>query len=163
MKKLLYSLLAVAAICAVSSCKSAKIVDRTLAPVNFSVTCLGTDLDGTQTLRAWGKGKNRKQAVEQARKNAVRAVIFKGIVDGTGECNKRPLVAEVNAEEKYESYFNRFFADGGDFKQFTTLEDEKHESRIKATNDAIENYGIVVRVDRAGLRQQLINDGIIKQ
>lgn len=144
-------------------CKTPKKVDNSYAYNSFEVECLGTDLDGSQTLRAWGKGKNKGQAIEQARKNAARAVIFKGINQGTGECNKRPLVNEVNAEEKYEEYWNRFFSDGGIYRNFTSLTDEKRLSRQKSSDHTMDNFGVVVRVDRAGLRQQLLNDGILKQ
>lgn len=70
--------------------------------------CLGSELDGSVTLRSWGTGRNRFDAVDQAKKNAVRDVIFKGIRKGSSECNPRPLLPEVNAEMKYEDFFNRF-------------------------------------------------------
>ena len=40
--------------------------------------------------------------------------------------------------------------------------DEKRNSRVKSSNNSIETWGVVVRVDREALRQQLIDDGIIK-
>lgn len=170
MKKSIITL-AIAAAFMLSGCKTPMKIDSSYARSNFEVTCLGTDLDGSQTLRAFGKGKDKKQAMEQARKNAVRAVIFKGITAGTGECNKRPLITEVNAEEKYEAYFNKFFKDGGEYKNFTSLQDEKFStsashltsSRIKAADSTLENWGVVVRVDRAGLKAKLIEDSIIPE
>lgn len=161
MKKIIIVGMAIAALMGVDSCKTPTKVDSVYAYSNFDVECLGTDLDGSQTLRAWGKGKDKSQAIEQARKNAVRAVIFKGINAGTGECNKRPLVNEVNAEEKYEAYWNRFFADGGIYKQFTSLGDEKRLSRQKSADKSMENWGVVVRVDRAALKERLIADDVI--
>lgn len=167
MKKLFLTFIVVAA--TLCGCKTATEIDSSYAQSNFDVTCLGTDLDGSQTLRAFGKGKDKAQAIEQARKNALHAVIFKGITSGTGECNKRPLITEVNAEEKYETYFNKFFKDGGEYQRFTSLEDEKFSksggssSRIKAADSTIENWGITVRVDRAGLKTKLIEDSIIKE
>ncbi len=170
MKHIYYSMIA-AGLLAVSGCKTPMKTDSSYARSNFEVTCLGTDLDGTQTLRAFGKGKDKKQAMMQAQKNAVRAVIFKGITSGTGECNKRPLVTTVNAEEKFEAYFNKFFADGGPYSEYVSLDDEKFgtgsehmtSSRIKAADSSIENWGVVVRVDRAALKARLIKDSIIKQ
>lgn len=147
---------------AFSGCKTPAVIDSSYAGMTFEIQCMGTDLDGSQTLRSWGTGKDKSQAMETAKKNAVRAVIFKGIQSGSDGCNTKPLIFEVNAEEKYESYFNRFFADGGAYKSFTSMTDEKSTSRIKSSNNAIETWGIVVRVDRAGLRQRLIADGIIK-
>ena len=73
---------------------------------SFESECLGVELDGSETLRAWGRGKNRTDAIEQAKKNAVRDVLFKGVVAGSRECSVRPLITEVNAQERYASYFN---------------------------------------------------------
>ena len=69
---------------------------------------------------------------------------------------------EVNAQEKYEYYFNVFFRDGGDYKKYVTMEDENRTSRIRAKHSTQENYGVVVRVKRAELRQRLIDDNILK-
>lgn len=147
---------------AFSGCKTPTVIDGVYAGRTFEIECMGTDHDGSQTLRAWGTGKNKSQAIETAKKNAVKTVIFKGIQSSNEGCNTKPLIFEVNAEEKYEAYFNRFFADGGAYKSYTSMSDEKSTSRIKSSNNAIETWGVVVRVDRAGLRQRLINDGIIK-
>ena len=81
----------------------------TSAYYEYDAECLGVELDGSQTLRIWGVGRNKKDAVEQAKKNAVRTVLFKGIHGGLSGCNTKPVILEVNAEEKYEDYFNAFF------------------------------------------------------
>ena len=85
---------------------------------SFESECLGVELDGSETLRAWGRGKNRTDAIEQAKKNAVRDVLFKGVVAGSRECSVRPLITEVNAQERYASYFNDFFRDGGEYLKY---------------------------------------------
>lgn len=145
-----------------SSCKTTTNIASEYAFTTFETECLGVELDGSQTVRAWGKGKNKADAIEQAQKNAVRDILFKGINSGSGECNKRPLITEVNAQEKYEYYFNSFFRDGGAYKKYVSNEDENRTSRIKAKNSSQENYGVVVRVKRAELRERLIEDKIIK-
>ena len=149
---------------AITSCSTSKTTDISseYAFTTFETECLGVELDGSQTLRAWGKGKNKADAIEQAKKNAVRDVLFKGINAGSGECNKRPLILEVNAQEKYEYYFNVFFRDGGEYKKYVSSEDENKTSKIRAKHSTQENYGVVVRVKRAELRQRLIDDNIIK-
>lgn len=144
-----------------SSCKTPTQVSSEYAYANFQTECLGVELDGSQTLRVFGKGKNKADAIEQAKKNAVRDVLFKGINAGSGECSQRPLVNEVNAQEKYAYYFNPFFKDKGSYLKYVKL-DEKRLSRIKSSNNTQENWGVVVTVDRAALQQQLINDNIIK-
>jgi len=161
--KPILSLIACAGILSgLSSCKTPTVIDNTYSTYSFSIECLGTDMDGTQTLRAWGTGKNKAQAMETAKKNAVSAVLFDGITHGVAGCSQRPVVTEVNAREKYTAYFDRFFADGGAYKEFTSMTDEKRTSRMKSSDKSLENWGIVVRIDRSALRQRMISDGIIK-
>lgn len=131
----------------------------------YKTECMGVELDGSQTLKAWGNGRNRMDAVEQAKKNAVRDVIFKGITDGKKDCNMKPIVFEVNAQQKYENYFNAFFADGGEYKNYISLKDERIFDKIsrdkKRTSESV-THGLIVRVLRAELQQKLKQDGIIK-
>jgi hypothetical protein len=139
---------------------------KTAGYYNYKTECLGVELDGSQTLKAWGNGRNKADAVEQAKKNAVRDVIFKGIIEGKQDCNQKPIVFEINAQEKYEDYFNTFFADGGEYKNFISLKDERIFDKIsrdrKKTSESVTN-GIVVRVLRSELKKKLITDSIIKQ
>lgn len=145
-----------------SSCKTPTKIENEYATYGFEIECLGVDPDGTQTLRSWGKGKNKADAIEQAKRNAIEAVIFKGITSGSGDCNKRPLVNEVNAREKYEDYFNTFFTNGGAFNKYVTLY-EKRTSRIKSANASMESWSVVVNVDRTALRKRLIEDNLISK
>ena len=143
-------------------CKTPQKVDKIYVNNQFQTECLGTHQNGSQMLRAWGKGKNKATALENARKTAVFDVIFKGINAGNSECSKKPLLNEVNARERYESFFNSFFAEGGDYMRFSSLVDEKRNSRLKSSSKDMENWGAVVTVDRASLRQYLIDEGILK-
>ena len=132
----------------------------------YKSECMGVELDGSQTIKAWGNGRNRADAVDQAKKNAVRDVIFFGINEGKSECNSKPLIFEVNAQEKYEDYFNNFFKDGGAYKNFISLRDERifdKLSRDKKQSRESVTHGMIVRVLRSELKQQLLADGIIKK
>ncbi len=160
MKKIIFSIIA-ATLLTATGCKTPVETDGTAAYADFSVECLGVDGDGSQTLRVFGKGNNRADAIEQAKRNAVNEVLFKGITLGTGDCNKRPIVTEVNARERYEDYFDRFFTSGGAYTKYVRL-DEKRTSRIRARSKDMEQWGVVVTVDRAALRSRLKSDGVIK-
>lgn len=144
-----------------SACKTPTKIDNTYATQSFAVSCMGVDPNGIQTLRTWGNGINREKAMAQAERRAVEAVIFSGITDGSYGCEKRPILNEVNARERYEDYFNRFFSDNGPYTRFVSLE-EKRCSRIKSKSSSMEAWGAVVQVDRSALKQQLINDNILK-
>ena len=124
----------------------------------FEAECLGVEGDGSQTIRAYGFGKDKDDAVEQAQKNAVYAVIFKGITKGSG-CNMKPLLTEVNAREKYEDYFDN---DDGPFEDFVSMADERMFGREDTRNALGRRYAVVVRVLRSELRMKLKEDGILK-
>ena len=132
---------------------------------DFSIECLGVELDGSQTLRTWGSGRNKADAIEQARKNAIHTVLFEGIRNGQGDCYVKPIVSEVNAEMKYREYFNRFFADSGEYLNFVSNKDEpltQKLSRNSYSGTDFQIYGLVVRVLLPDLEQKMIADGILK-
>jgi hypothetical protein len=141
------------------SCKSS----TTSSFYTYETECLGVELDGSQTVRAWGSGKNKSDAVEQAKKNAVRDIVLKGNLTGKDECALKPLLLEVNAAEKHEIYFNAFFADGGEYKNYVNTEDEKRWSKVSETNKSYVKYGVILRVLRPELKEKLMNDGILKK
>lgn len=131
----------------------------------FQSECLGSELDGTQTLAVWGDGRNRTDAIEQAKKNGIRDVLFKGISSGKAECNSKPLLYEVNIQQKKEAYFNAFFADGGPYKEYITSQDgsDLHFEVIKTRKQAgsQEKYRVIIRVLAPKLKQKLIEDKIL--
>lgn len=129
----------------------------------YETECLGVALDGSQTLKVWGTGKDKKAAMKQAMKNAVKDILFNGIHTGSKDCGIRPLILEVNAQEKYEDYFNTFFQDGGLYSKYVSDETPKRTTKDKQYNQQQTKYGMVVRVQRAELKNRLEQDGIIKK
>ena len=126
------------------------------------IECLGVEGDGSQTLRVTGTGRNKADAVEQAKKDAVNAVIFKGIRGGLQGCDSRPLINELDARDKYADYFDIFFMDRGEYSRYATMEDRKLRSNDIQVNKTFTNYRITVRVLRSELRARLREDGLIK-
>lgn len=138
---------------------------KTAGNYTYKTECLGVEGDGTQTLKAWGSGRNRFDAFAQARKNAISDVIFKGILDGKSECEMRALVPEVNAREKYEAYFNKFFEDGGEYRNYVSMRDEQWENKLlreRKEGIGTVTHAAVVIVYRPKLKAKLIADGILK-
>ncbi|GHT37232.1 hypothetical protein FACS189414_5480 [Bacteroidia bacterium] len=161
MKRTIYRLFFVGLLAAgMSGCSTNK---TTSSYITTETECLGVELDGSQTLYAWGTGRSKNDAVEQAKKNAIRDVLFKGIRGGSQECNTRPLVAEVNAQERYESYFNQFFKDNGEYTRFVNMSDTRRRTYEKQENKYEFKYGATIRVLRSELRQKLLSDNILKQ
>lgn len=143
-----------------TACKSYQSVTTT-AFHNYTTECMGKAMDGTQTLRVWATGRNRADAIEQAKKKAVYDVTFTGINAGGGECNAYPVIDEANARKKYEDYFDRFFANGGAYRKYVSIADQKKSAMDKFQGDGNQMFGIIVTVNRSALRQRFINDNII--
>jgi hypothetical protein len=136
----------------------------TMAFAEGKSKCMGVELDGSQTLQAYGKGRNRRDAVHQAEKNAVRDVVFNGICDGKG-CECRPVIGGVNDNLMRSPYFNDFFKDQGEFKDYVDHSDERLGRRIfrpvyRASSGVAVNA--IVTVDRSALIEKLKKDEIIK-
>jgi len=138
---------------------------KILGNYEYKTECMGVELDGSQTVKAWGNGRNRWDAMDQARKNAIRDVIFKGILEGKNGCEQKPIIFEVNAEEKYKDYFNVFFKDDGEYAKYISSDEERLGQRIKRDRKKAREsvtHGFIVRVKRNELIQKLKTDGIIK-
>ncbi len=129
---------------------------------DFKTECLGVAYDGSQTLKVWGDGVDEVTAIEQAKKRAVRDVVLYGISSGSAECNQKPLVLEVNAEERYENYFNAFFSDSGKYNEYVFLYGDNSKSSDAVKSKQGVKYGVTVKVLRSELKEQLKADGIIK-
>jgi hypothetical protein len=161
MKKSIIVLNLIRGIYCISSCSSSQRAVN--GNYTYKTECMGIEGDGSETLLAWGNGRDRFDAIEQAKKNAVIDVLFVGISNGKDVCSKRPLLPEVNAREKHERYFNSFFSDNGPYKEFVSLKDERLGDKIfrdrMKTGKSVTN-SVVVRVLTSKLKEQLIKDGI---
>jgi len=133
--------------------------------ISYASECMGVELDGSQTLKAFGNGRNYSDACEQAKKNAVKDVLFVGIKNGSSDCNALPLIKQQSVRFDNEDYFNSFFADGGKYSKFVNVKDERIGDKIKRDkkkNGETRSHALIVRVLRSELKKQLIQDGIIK-
>jgi hypothetical protein len=134
------------------------------ANYDYNCRCLGAEKDGSITVESFGKGRNKADASEQAKKNAVWEVLFNGIKEGNGACISDPLLLSSDSRSRHEDFFNTFFKDDGKYKQFVSLKDEKIKNKVSRNikkGKEMQQRMVVVRVDRGGLKQYL-NDNKIK-
>jgi hypothetical protein len=97
------------------SCQSQKNI---AGNYTYKTECAGDADNGQFLLKAWGKGLNKKEAIENARKNALKDVLFSGVFTGDPACGRNAMLTEVNAMEKHKSFFENFFSRNGDYKDF---------------------------------------------
>jgi hypothetical protein len=158
MKKIIKRLTILAIVTLVSAPVFGQIFNKqkkTASYYSVETECLEDKLDGSFILQAWGKGSSKSEAIDQAKRNVLNDILFKGIRKG---CQMRPLIIEVNASTKYKSYVYSFF--NTDYKDFISI--EKSPKSLKKSRKQT-SYGIKVRVKVEAIKQKLITDNILKQ
>jgi hypothetical protein len=157
-----------------TACGTTKKATTNLGSSSFEVQCLGSGADGKLKLRSWANAKTTQQAIDNAKKKAVRDLLFLGIRKGGSECGFAPMLLEVNAAKKHEDYFNRFFADNGAYLMFvelvednmTTKKKSQKLAEIKSKINVDSSSGVAhvidVIVDKTTLKQHLKSERIIK-
>lgn len=160
MFKIIMPVVSFAVLLLLSGCRTQNEVSGAWSTFNFSTSVVNTSPDGSVTVRVWGSGSNKASAIETAKKNALSDLIFKGVKGASGY-QTQPIVTEVNARERYAEYFDRFFANGGEYLKFVKETSSSDKSRVRSKSDARENYGVTVTIDRPALVLQLRQDNVI--
>lgn len=119
---------------------------------------------GTYLIKVWSYSKKPKVAIEQAKKNAVHGVIFRGYEGNKkGLRPQKPLTNDPNLEQEKEVFFRDFFATGGKYLKFVSLTNDGAVAagdRLKVGKEY--KIGIVVSVQKDALRKDLESAGIIR-
>ncbi len=131
----------------------------------YEVQCAGVAADGTYLVKVYTFTKRPRVAYEQAKKNAVHAVLFKGIPgDRTSGCaTQKPLCLNPNIEFEKKEFFETFFQNGGKFMKYVF---ESNNGNIDS-GDVVKagkeyKIGILVTVSKDLLRKDLEAAGIIR-
>lgn len=113
----------------------------------------------TLTLRCEGIGKDKYESIANAEKNAIEALLFRGIPDSQ---QKDPLVlvTESDAKKNNKKYFDQLLGDKR-YKTFIissiqTIEPQNDKGRNKKNT-------VDVRINLRALRNDLEQEGVIRK
>jgi hypothetical protein len=143
--------------------QSKKKADKETNEWRYEMEAAGTGVQGTYQVKVWTYSKKPETAIEQAKKNAVHGIIFKGFQDKDRVKGQKALAQSPNLEQEKEDFFKEFFEDGGKFQKFVSLVNNgaiAPEDRIKIGKEY--KIGVIVSVNVASLRKDLEDAGIIK-
>lgn len=129
----------------------------------YEIEVVQTGTQGTYLIKVWSYSKNPDVAIEQAKKNAVHGIIFKGFTGTSSVPGQKALTSNVNLEEEKADFFKPFFADGGKYMKFVSTSNDgavAAEDRMKIGKEY--KIGVVVSVNVSALRKDLEDAGIIK-
>lgn len=158
MRKFLLSLLVVA-LCMPVWAGAKKKADKDTNQFRYEIECAGNAIQGTYLVKVWTYSRRAAVAENQCRKNAVHGVIFKGYGGGQGCVSQRPMANTPGVETQYSEYFNRFFADGGEFQKYASIMPGTTET-VKVGKEY--KVGVVVSIRKDDLRRALEAAGILK-
>ena len=136
-----------------TGCSKKNLIQTYVKPVTTSVSA-----SGIIYLTSNGYGTNKRSAIEEAKRNAVRAVLFDGI---PGSKLKRPLVNQPGARSTNRAYFDAFFAPGGSYNDFVNVQKSDPTKCIKVGGGRQE--AIFVELNYLSLQRELESAGIIEK
>jgi hypothetical protein len=131
----------------------------------YEIEPVSEGVQGTYLIKVWSYSKKSKLAIEQAKKNAVHGIIFRGLAGINGVAKKPALAgSNSNLEEEKKDFFDSFFADNGKYMKFVNITNDGSiaaKDRLKVGKEY--KLGVIVSVNVDALRQDLENAGIIKK
>ncbi|MEG1794176.1 MAG: hypothetical protein RR908_03745 [Rikenellaceae bacterium] len=129
----------------------------------YDIEIESVGIQGTYLVKAWSYSKRSTVAAEQAMKNAVHGVLYKGLAGKTGVSGKAPLLNSPAEIEAFKQYSDAFFGASGEYRKFAELATDGRvaaEDFMKVGREY--KVGLVVSVKVDALRKDLETRGIIK-
>lgn len=130
---------------------------------NYELACLAVGLDGTKHIKVWGYGKKVDNAIYDAKRTAVAAVIFRGVPAGNGAA-PTPSLLPVDGYAQNMDFFDEFFKDGGMYLSFVNL---TTDGTPGGADNIKMSHGYKVAVSASinfnELRKYLQDKGIVKR
>ncbi|QZT38394.1 hypothetical protein K5X82_05735 [Halosquirtibacter xylanolyticus] len=144
---------------------SKKKLDKETECWKYEVEAVATGVQGSYQLKVWTYAKRPEDAIAQAKKNAVHAVIFKGFPSKDRVAGQKPLVSNSSVVLDKAQFFDHFFEDTGGFEKYVFLANNGSiaaTDRIKLGRKSYK-IGMIVSVNVAGLREELEAAGVIRK
>lgn len=166
MKRTLILILALLPVVAFGQKKKQRLADQDTKNWRYEIEAVNVGVQGTCLVKVWSFSKNPTIATNQARKNAVHGVIFKGVPGKERIPGKRPLVANANVEKENAAFFDSFFkTDTGEYMRFVSLTNNGAVAAGDIMKVGKREYkvGVVVTVQYNDLRKYLEEKGIVKR
>lgn len=163
MKKFVILLtLLMANIAIATPCKKA---NKETAQMRYELqAAVGQAVEGSAMVRVWTYSKKAQIAKEQAGKNAVHGILFKGYPSlnhgNTRIVGREAMIEDATSWDAHADYWQEFFKDGGRYQRYVSyIANGTPDFTTKVNKEY--KIGIVVIVQVEALRKQLQEDGIL--
>lgn len=126
----------------------------------YQTQCVSLETDGYISLKIWDTKKGANYKPEQARKDAIHAILYSGIAGENGCITQSPLLSKTEEQEKFAAIEKEFFSKTGKWSQFTR--DSATETTLPESIGKKEWKVYQVSVSKNELRKFLEEKSIIK-
>lgn len=76
---------------------------------NYQTECVSIESDGYVIIKIWDTKKGAKYKPEQARKDAIHAILYAGISGGGGCATQPPILNKSEEQENFKKIEKSFF------------------------------------------------------
>ena len=132
----------------------------TLKYKSYQTECIIIESDGYVTIKIWDTKKGAKYKSEQARKDAIHAILYSGISGGGGCATQPPILNKSEELENFKKIEKSFFQKRGKWSMYT------RSSNLETTlqsNLGMKNWKVYqVSISKNELRKYLEEQKIIK-
>lgn len=136
-------------------------VKKNIEFYRYELECMGTGNEGTYLLKVFSYVKRPRIAINEAKRNAVHGVIFKGFASGYNCQPQKSLASNPGVEEQFKDYFLDFFSDNGKYLKYVSISNDAVPDQITKMKREYK-IGITVSVMKDALRAELEQAGVIK-
>ena len=147
-----------------ASCSSSKTAEKYTHQWRYEIEPVAIGTKGSNLIKVWSYSKKAVVATEQAKKNAVHGVVFRGFTGMNGVSKKPPLANSPNLEVEKKEFFDGFFADGGKYMKYVSITNDGSiaaKDRLRVGKEY--KIGVTVSVAVDELRKDLEDAGIIRK
>ena len=144
--------------------RKGKIADQNTQEWRYDALCNGNGgSESSYLLKISVYVPDRRLALEQAKKSAVHAVLFKGLPANNDGCAAKVALVNASSESENSEYFKNFFFNNSSYSQFATS-----PTGVPTKTISLDKKGKQLRVDYIisvnveSLRKKLEGDKIIK-
>ena len=85
----------------------------------YQTECVSNSIDSYVTIKIWNTKKGSCYKLEQARKEAVHAILFSGVSGSNGCSTQPPILNNSKEQENFKSIEKSFFSKNGKWSMYT--------------------------------------------
>jgi hypothetical protein len=88
--------------------------------ISYQTECISIGTEGYIILKIWDSNKGIKYKLQQAKKDAIHAVLYSGISGNNNCVTQSAILTKQEYVEKFHKIEKDFFSSNGDWSKFTT-------------------------------------------